>query len=727
VRLQRLRQLLLSLCITMLCLLCGRAGVAFAVNISITGADATVYDQVTGSFVFQGDVTITSGDTIITAKYVLYDGVNNQLDIRGPLTITRDGTTLAGKDLSYSIDKNDGVLKEAMAAITPTGAVSPVYLLGEEVTTCDARTVLTGAKVTTCDPANPGYYLTAKTIEIYPEDRIVLYQVRFVESGLTLFYWPRMTFSLKQSDEFNLPRIGHSANEGWFIKSTFRYKGPWNQQGELHLDYMQHLGWGAGITHVLRADDKGTDKLYFYVQPNRKSEHTDLTLTFDERRTYGKNINVTLHSGYTSSIVNLGERRHYSNQLSLSQSRTSGSTSISYTDQRYSGVNPGYDVSGTVNHTQTLLSDWRLRLSGSLYKRKLINTKDRNLVGYLAEIAKNTTDWSVSLVVEDRFNPDLADDEVEQITWNRARRLPELTVRVNRLKLFGWETPFTFDAAWGMLTENRQGTSGISTERVHIAGRIKPQRLNLKFLGELTWSGALIRRWYGTGASQWVVNTQTNYRLPLTNTLTLTGDHTYEQAFGDVTPFVFDRVSYREQITGKINYQSKALLLSASTGYNLVTKDFQDIVASLRFEPSTKVRLQAQTAYSIQQQTWNYVVGTIQLSPNQAFTLNFGAKYNVMQQRADRIDAQFFWDLGGWEFAYTGIYDGVKGKYERGDFVITRDLDCRAIDLRYNQINKEIWLEYRITAFPTASVKLGASETNLMFDARGWEEVLAAK
>ncbi|HHT27834.1 MAG TPA: LPS-assembly protein LptD [Firmicutes bacterium] len=725
-RLQLLRQPLLFFYLIMLCLLCGRIGVTYAANVSITGADAAVYDQVTGSFVFQGDIVITTGDTTIKAGYVIYDGTNNRLDIRGPLTITYDGATLAGRDLSYQIDTNTGSLKQAQAEMTPASAVSPMYLLGDEVTTCSERTVLSGAKVTTCDPAAPGYYLSAAVIEIYPEDRIVLYQVRFVESGLTLFYWPRLTFSLKaeRDDEFTLPQIGHSANEGWYVKSKFRYQGPWSQHGELHLDYMQYLGWGFGVSHVLRTDDKGTDKFHLYVQPNKKSGHTDLTLTFDEQRTYGKNINVTLHSGYKSTGETQGERRQFSNRIAISQSRTGGSTSVSYNDLRYWGVQPGYDTSGSVNHTQTLFGDWRLRLNGTLHKRDLANAKYRNLMGYFAEITKNTADWSLGLVAEDRFNPDLEDDEVADISWNRARRLPELTVRINRFKLFGWETPFTFDAAWGMLTENRQGSS-ISTERVHVAGRIKPQKLNMKLFGEFTWSGSLIRRWYGTGESQWVAGSQTNYSLPITKALVLTGNHAYEQAFGDVTPFHFDRVSYREQISGRLSYQSNALQVSASTGYNLVTKRLHDVVASLRYSPTAKMRFQLQTAYSLENQIWNYVVGTVQLSPCPAFTLNLGAKYNMIEQRPDRIDAEFFWDLGGWELGYTAIYDGTKNQFERGDFIVTRDLDCRAFDIRYNQVDKAIWLEYRITAFPKAGVKVGASDTSLMFDARGWEELLA--
>ena len=135
--------------------------------------------------------------------------------------------------------------------------------------------------------------------------------------------------------------------------------------------------------------------------------------------------------------------------------------------------------------------------------------------------------------------------------------------------------------------------------------------------------------------------------------------------------------------------------------------------------------MQMQSAYSIADSSWVYTVATLQYIPSDSFSVQLGARYNMETKYAERVDAAFHWDLKGWRVSYAAIYDGIENEFDLGDFTITRDLGCRVIDLRFDQTRKEVWLEYRIPAFPAAAVKVGATEQHLMFDAKGWEEVLA--
>lgn len=704
-----------------------------AAAIKISGAEATVFDQATNSFIFTGPVTITDGKTTITGEYVAYNGASEVLQFRGPVSIIQDDNTIRGYDLVYDIKNSTGSMQNTLSTLSSSAAQSPVFVTGDQVNTCKERTVLNGAKFTTCDPENPGYYLASRTIEIYPGDKMVLYGVRFVESKMTLFYWPKLTLSLKGDDPTQaaesilLPRIGYSDKEGWFIKSSYGYRGPGQQRGRILLDYMQLLGWGYGIEHTLRSDANGSEKVLAYAQPNRKTDHTDLQFRFDEQRTLPGKIQLTGSSAYTTSYTT-GEQRDWENQLTLTQDRTGGSTSISYKDIRLNGPETGYEILGNAYHTQDMGDGWKLRLNASTNKRARPDATDRNLVGYVAEVNKSTKDWTFGVVAEDRFNPDLDDDDTpsEEITWNKAQRLPEVTMRLNRLTLAGWETPFALDAAWGNLAESRQANGQrFSTERLHVSGSIKPLQLDLGAFGRVQWSGAATHRTYSTGSSHWILGADSQYQLPVTQALSLTGNYRYEQAFGDPSPFYFDRVDDQEEVEIRTDFNTSALQLSLSGGYDLLAAAPLDIVGSIMLQPTKSLKLQAQGAYSPVDSSWLYLAGTGQYKPSERFSLNLGAKYDMQLQRADRIDALLNWDLGSWEVGYSGIYDGIDDEFDLGDFRITRDLGCRAIDLRYNQGRKEVWLEYRITAFPSASVKLGATDQNFMFDARGWEEVLA--
>lgn len=708
---------------------------AYADSIQVIGEEVAVVDIATGVFTFNGPVTVTDGATTMKGTQLVYKSKEEIVQFIGEVTIEQDGTSMVGQDLVYDASKGEGVIKDALVSATPAGAISPVYVAGEQVTACRQRAVIDDCFMTTCDPQHPGYYLASRRIEIVPGERLVLHNVRFVESGITLFYWPRVTFSLKRADpdyaseEVVLPRIGYSVSEGWYVKSSYGYRGPGDQRGRLLIDYMQLLGWGFGVDHTLRSGSSGTDKLQVYIQPNTNTGHNDLQLSLEGERVLPGNVRLSAGSSL-STTYDEGEELWRHDHLTLSHERDKGSSALRYSDKRVTGAQQGHDISGSLSHSQNTDDGWHMRFTGTLHKRDMPTMTDRNLVGFMANVGRRMPNWGFDLVAEERFNPELAKEFPTEITWHRAQRLPELRAYVDKISLAGYETPFAVDMAWGYLREDRStlsGTQRTSTHRTHSAVKVKPLQLSLGSLGQLQWSGSATRRAYGTGEEQWVAAAQGEYRLPLTRRLSLSGDYRYEQALGDVSPFSFDRVNDQEKLQGRLEYQSSNLGWSLGGRYDLLRSEPIDAVAGLRLQPVSALRLQAQAAYSLVDADWLYTIGTAEYVPHERLSLKLGAKYNMQLRRSDRIDAAFIWDLDTWKLSYTGIYDGINGRFDRGDFTITRDLGCRAIDLRYNQSRQEIWLEYRITAFPDASVKVGATEKHLMFDARGWEEVLATE
>jgi hypothetical protein len=704
---------------------------AFAAGVQIIGEEFAEVDISSGRFVFEGPVTVTDGSTTIKGTHLVYLSKEEILQFVGDVTIEHDGTSLAGKDLMYDASKSEGALSQALVTALPSGALAPVYISGDQVNACPSLTVIDGAALTTCDPGVSGYFLASKRIEIRPGDRLVLYNVRFIESGLTLFYWPRVTFSLKPTDPdaeaISLPRIGYSANEGWFVKSSFGYRGPANQRGRLLVDYMQLLGWGFGIDHVLRADEKGSEGFLIYAQPNMQTGHTDMKLTLRGERDFAGNLRVR-GSSTVSTEYEQGEELWYHHQLNLSQQRESGSSQLSYSDKRVSGAKTGHETYATLSHSQNSPDGWRLRVSANVDTRDMPELVRRNLVGYRADVGRETSNWGFDLTAEDQFNPELAKDDPSDITWNRAKRLPELRLRMKRLNLKGYEIPLTGDMAWGRLTEDRLAYPNpirTNTDRFHLALKTKLPQYDFGRWGRWRWDGSLTRRTYGTGEKQWVVGAQSVHQLALAQGLGLDVNYRYEEAFGDLSPFRFDRVVAEEKLRLTLRYNTEPVGMTLAGGYDLLYKEPLDVVGSLRWQLAPSFRVQTQASYSVVDEDWLYVIGAAQYIPSEKFSVQLGSRYNMQTRYPDRVDAALRWHIEGWSVAYTGIYDGLEGEFPVGDFVITRDLDCRAIDFRYNQNRREFWVEYRIPAFPAASVKFGATEQHLMFDAKGWEEVLA--
>ncbi|MGM0419990.1 MAG: hypothetical protein ACQEQG_03245 [Bacillota bacterium] len=123
---------------------------------------------------------------------------------------------------------------------------------------------------TGCDLDEPHNYFQATTIEIYPGDYLVAYNVVFYELDgyLPLFYWPVLYISL-DDDRTNLEfEYGYSSLRGWFGKLTYNYE-LLERPGQLYLDYYQLTGKAYGIKQHYVHNDKHKGYLYYYTQDNK--------------------------------------------------------------------------------------------------------------------------------------------------------------------------------------------------------------------------------------------------------------------------------------------------------------------------------------------------------------------------------------------------------------------------------------------------------------------------
>jgi len=687
-------------------------------------------------FICTGGASLTDGSSVIQGDNMTFtkeDGVQ-LVKVSGNVRLVQNGREMRGDSLTYSIKEEVSVITSVMVEETLADAKTPLYLHGEKVTVCGNRSVIDQAKVTTCGPGSPGggYYLAAKTIEVLAGDRVILRHVRFVEFGIPLFYWPVLVLSLKEdaygrlsSQQLNLPRIGRSATEGWYIKTTHNYQGPEEQHGKVMLDYMTELGTGVGVEHTFRDDGKTREVYSFYVQPNKKTDVIDYKITGVEEREIGSRIKLKTGATYTSSSLK-GLQKDLDGYINITRSVGSSNTNIKYSGIQSSGVVNGYDITGSASHYQSWRGGWRLNLKGDLYRRQRTGYSDRHLFSYLVEGGRDTASYQISLMAEDSFNPELAKDEPPEVNWNRIARVPEINFRWKNLPLIGRYVPTSVEMGYGKYEEYRTlpwGTQRVAIQRWKGAVNLNPHTFKLGRLGEYRWYGSLGYSYYDTGQRVWVPSTRSVYTLPITRTLRFEGNYNYTDRFGDVSPLYFDAVTPAEKLTGRLTYSTPQTYLSLSGGYNLRSNTPDNLVMSARLQPAAGLTLSGQTAYDPAYRRWPYAIGALEYD-KEPFVLKVGVRYNPVYRQVDRLDGTFDLQVGQWSFGYTGIYNGYTGKYERGDFALSWDMDCRILSLRYNQPKGEVWLEYRITAFPSARISLGTSEEKpLMFDLPSWKDL----
>ena len=83
-------------------------------------------------------------------------------------------------------------------------------------------------------------------------------------------YWPYLVVPLGEELEdllVNLPVVGFSEHEGYFIKTTFNYYLTDNAYGNIYVDLYSRLGLGAGIRHNYKLAELGEGFIYLWGIP----------------------------------------------------------------------------------------------------------------------------------------------------------------------------------------------------------------------------------------------------------------------------------------------------------------------------------------------------------------------------------------------------------------------------------------------------------------------------
>lgn len=211
------------------------------------------------------------------------------------LTSAASADELSLKGDSFDFDPNTGI---ATMRGNAGGQYNKYFFLADEITVQfeeGSRQISTPEEIlmspggfTGCDhEEHPHYIFQATTMEIYPGDYLIAYNVVFYEldGRLPLFYWPVLIINL-DDEETNLEfEYGYSSTRGWYGKLTYNYRLPGFSNipglegyenllgdelpGQLYLDYYQNTGWAYGIQQHYIHTDVNKGYLYYFAQDNQ--------------------------------------------------------------------------------------------------------------------------------------------------------------------------------------------------------------------------------------------------------------------------------------------------------------------------------------------------------------------------------------------------------------------------------------------------------------------------
>lgn len=215
--------------------------------ITIEAGGEITQEREDGPVVARGGVTLTQGTVRLTAEQLTADPESGEVTAEGDVVFTDPERTVRGRTLSYN------AYTRRVRATDVETVVQGVIVRARTVDVVSTRYAVGGATVTTCELPHPHYRLTARSVVLIPNDRIVARRVGIWLLGTRLFVVPRLTARIGtgrgEGGGTPFPRVGRNSRDSFFLANVF----PLLDRPRLLLDLDARLSLRRGFTGGLEA------------------------------------------------------------------------------------------------------------------------------------------------------------------------------------------------------------------------------------------------------------------------------------------------------------------------------------------------------------------------------------------------------------------------------------------------------------------------------------------
>jgi len=226
----------------------------------VIDGDEITYLKEKGKILAKGNVEVKSEGSELFCQEALYDANTSIAHIKGEVRITKGNSVLYGRDVVYNFNTHNAEMVDVRLKDPPIyGEAEEGDKVGQE------KYVLKKAYMTTCDLEVPHYRLTAKTVTVYPGDKIIAKNMVLRVGTIPIFYFPHFVQSLKDN-AFKVEIIpGKESEWGMFLLSRWRYNLNSENRGKIHLDAYEDRGYGMGVTHRMESKTLGDALINYYT------------------------------------------------------------------------------------------------------------------------------------------------------------------------------------------------------------------------------------------------------------------------------------------------------------------------------------------------------------------------------------------------------------------------------------------------------------------------------
>ena len=275
----------LLIAIIVLCLVLPGMGIVYNLLKKAYAADEPIecdgdqieYFEKEQKVVGSGDVVVKYKDMTLTCDQVTIWTETKQAEAEGNVKIAQDKDFFYGDKITYNMEDDTGTFTDF------EGYTDPWYAKGkiaERIS--EEEFIVRNSYITTCDHKVPHWKITASRVEVYPERMVNTYNALMWANPLSplrgyipLMWLPYYCHPLDDNRP-NVTLIPGKNNEwGMYLLSAWRYHLTPNQRGYFHLDYREKKGLAVGMDYIYDSTFIGKGNIFGYYMNERdlKRDH----------------------------------------------------------------------------------------------------------------------------------------------------------------------------------------------------------------------------------------------------------------------------------------------------------------------------------------------------------------------------------------------------------------------------------------------------------------------
>ena len=667
-------------------------------------------------------VKMTGGAEFIARGYhVFADEADGNLattifNLSGHVKVIGHGAIINGERITADLTNRSYRAYDANSQLSPSlikGQIrGDLYTKGAESFGNQGETRTYAGSVTTCDKPDPHFELESDDTVVRPGRRAIFRKAHLRVFGHTILSLPFLSVPLDDRTYNNLPQVGQSQDEGYYVKNRFGVPIKGNTFLNTRLDYMTKLGTGyggdygyespvvAGLTKVYLISGS-TNSLVVNNQHQQKFSFGSLSLdnsyTKDDYLTSpdATNINSRLqlvmpqHTGATSTFSlnrtsnDGGSNKSEYRTISLNDSRNFGRDTRSLVDLSWVTSSNEYTGSPSSNS-----QEMNVRFQGSQELRK----------------ATANLEYQRNIPIGD--NPNF---------YSGADRTTVFTLNTDAQRLisskFAAVLPFRSSLSLGEFLDPR--SQGHLTRTNFDLDVQRPDRTENRF--RVDYNAQFNQGIYSDDTAQYVLGfgTAASYRLGRAMAANLRYNYLRPEGYA---PLSIDYAGQSHSASTDITFKpQKYVLVGAQTGFDFLQAKqqqtgWQQISLRSEFVPTGYFSLRALSSYDTISEVWSGVKLDLNYRAG-ATTLSIGARYDGYRKAWSNANLY----LGNLKIGRTSLssilsYNGFTKEFDAQQYNFVYDLHCAEAVLSVAEYStgfrpgKEVQFFLRLKALPFDSL-----------------------